>query len=179
MRLETERLVIRLWQDEDRATFAGFSTDPQVRRFYPTVPTIEQTNTAIDRYIAVYERNGFSLLAVERKSDGALIGDVGLLPLAIPLHGNPRVEIGWLLGQQYWGSGYAPEAAGAWLKYAFSVLNLPEIVAFTAVLNHPSQRVMEKLGMTRDLLGDFEHPNVPEGHALRPHVLYRIGNPAT
>ena len=176
MILQTERLIIRPWRHEDRAHYAAFNADPVVRRFYRTVLTPQETEAVIDRFIAGFETDGYGFLAVERKSDGAFIGDVGIAPMTFPLRGNTPVEIGWLLGQQYWGQGYAPEAAQAWIDHGLGTLGLPEIVAFTAVPNLPSQRVMTKLGMTRDPEGDFEHPGIPEGHALRPHLLYRIDN---
>jgi RimJ/RimL family protein N-acetyltransferase len=176
--LETERLILRPWRDEDRAPYAAMVGDPYVRRFYLVTMNREQADAAIDTYIEYLQRDGFGLLAVERKSDGAFIGDVGLVPVVMPIRGNPPVEIGWLLGQQYWGNGYAVEAARAWIDVAFNKLALPEIVAWTAVSNLPSQRVMQKLGMTHDPADDFLHPKVPEGHPLRPHVLYRLKRPS-
>ncbi|MDB5585392.1 MAG: family N-acetyltransferase [Devosia sp.] len=177
MIIETERLIIRQWQDGDRAAYASFVADPVVRRFYTGTMTAEQSDAAIDSYIAGYEQDGFGFWPAIRKIDGALIGDVGLAPVRMPLNGAPPAEIGWLLGQQFWGHGYAPEAARGVLAFAFEGFSLTEIVAFTATSNLPSQRVMQKIGMTRDQDGDFEHPLVPEGHKLRPHLLYRIANP--
>ena len=87
---------------------------------------------------------------------------------------TPCVEIGWRLAAEHWGRGYAPEAARAALAFGFDTLALREILSFTAVANQPSRRVMEKLGMTHDPADDFDHPALPEGHALRRHVLYRI-----
>jgi len=84
------------------------------------------------------------------------------------------VEIGWRLAREHWDRGYASEAAAASLRFAFEQLKLKQIVAFTVPLNTRSIRVMERIGMTRDLAGDFEHPRLPPGHALRNHVLYRI-----
>lgn len=177
MILETERLILRPWRDADRAPYIGFCADPVVRRFYPSVLSPDETNEMIDRMIAGYERDGFGFLVAERKSDGAVIGDVGLSPIPFPLRGDPRIEIGWLLGQDFWGQGYAPEAAHACLAHAWDALGADEIVAFTAIPNLPSQRVMEKIGMTRDPEGDFEHPKVPQDSPLRPHVLYRMNRP--
>jgi RimJ/RimL family protein N-acetyltransferase len=176
VKLETARLIIRPWRDEDRAPYASFNADPEVRRFYPDVLTEAESNATLDRLIAGYEADGFGFLAVERKSDGALIGDVGIKPVHMSLRGEPPIEVGWLLGRPFWGQGYAPEAANAWIDFAFAELRVSEVVAFTAVPNLPSQRVMAKLGMSRDQLGDFEHPGMPEDHALRPHVLFRIAN---
>lgn len=177
MRIETERLILRPWTDADRASYCAFCADPEVRRYYPSVLTTEETEAMIDRMIAGLARDGFGFLVVERKSDGAMLGDVGLSPVPMPLRGNPKIEIGWLLGRRYWGNGYAPEAASACLSYAWDVLDADEVVAFTSIPNGPSQRVMEKIGMVRDLQGDFEHPKIAEGHPLRPHILYRIANP--
>lgn len=177
MRLETERLIIREWEPRDRNAYVAIITDPDVRRFYFDVPTRVEAEATLDRFIAYYNRDGFGLLAVERKSDGALLGDVGIIPVGMPIRGTPPVEIGWLLGKQYWGNGYAPEAAQAWLDYAFGVLDLDEVVAWTTVTNLPSQRVMQKLGMSTSPEDNFIHPKAPPGHPLGPHVLYRISRP--
>jgi RimJ/RimL family protein N-acetyltransferase len=119
-----------------------------------------------------------AFLAVERRSDGAMLGLTGTGAIDFEIPTAPKLEIGWLLGQQYWGQGYAPEAARVSLTHAFGPLGAPEVVAFTAHVNEPSQAVMRKIGMTRDPAADFEHPSVPVGNPLRPHVLYRIANPA-
>jgi RimJ/RimL family protein N-acetyltransferase len=177
VRFETERLILREWTDADRDAYSGFVADPDVRRFYPTLLTRQQADETIDQFIASLARDGYSLLAIERKADGALIGRAGITPVDMPIRGNPPVEIGWLLGKQYWGNGYAPEAARAWIAHAFGSLGLNEIASWTAIVNAPSQRVMQKIGMVRDTLGDFDHPRVPEGSPLRPHVLYRLANP--
>ena len=82
------------------------------------------------------------------------------------------MEIGWRLARESWGRGYATEAARAVLKHGFAVLALAEIVSFTATTNAPSEAVMKRLGMHPG--EPFEHPNVPEGSPLRPHLLYRL-----
>ena len=106
-----------------------------------------------------------------------MLGDVGLVPVGMEIRGKPPVEIGWLLGKQYWGNGYAPEAAQAWIDHAFNVLGFNEVVAWTTVTNLPSQRVMQKLGMRTSPEDNFVHPKSPPGHPLGPHVLYRISRP--
>jgi RimJ/RimL family protein N-acetyltransferase len=177
MRLETERLIIRDWEPQDRDAYAAIVMDPDVRRFYFNVPTRAEADALIDRFIEYSLRDGFGFLPVIRKSDGVLVGDVGLVPIVMPVRGNPPVEIGWLLGKEHWGNGYAPEAAQAWLDCAFNVLHFPEVVAWTTVTNLPSQRVMQKLGMRTSPEDNFIHPKAPPGHPLGPHVLYRIGRP--
>jgi len=182
VRLVTERLILREWEERDRKSLAAILGDPNVRRFYPRTVTAEEVDAQIDNAVAMAARHGFHLQAAERKADGALIGLVGIARIpeatraAIPSH--PEVEIGWQLDTAYWGQGYAPEAATAYLEYAWNTLELPEVVAFTAAINLPSQRVMEKIGMRRDLSDDFESPALPEGHRLRRHIVYRIARSA-
>jgi RimJ/RimL family protein N-acetyltransferase len=181
VRIETERLILRPWEERDRAPYAEFNADPEVRRFYDHVCDRAEVDGMIDRFIQRLAEDGFHWLAVERKADGKFIGDVGLARFAEPtrdaIPGRPEVEIGWLLGKSFWGRGYAPEAARACLDFAWRELNLDEVVAITYRGNHPSRRVMEKLGMRHDPERDFEHPEVPVGHVLRPHVLYAIERP--
>lgn len=177
MRLETERLILREWETRDRSSFADILGDPDVMRFYPRTRTAVEAREWIDRAVAGLARDGFSFLAVERKSDNAFLGQIGINRYDYAAPGNPDIEIGWLLGKPFWGQGYAPEGARACLSYGFSTLNLSEIVAFTYRGNLPSRRVMEKLGMSYDPADDFDNPNVPDGHFIKPHVLYRAKNP--
>lgn len=177
MRLETDRLILRPWTDTDRAAFAAIVGDPHVMRFYTHTRTREQADLWIDKMISALAEGTAHFMAVERKGDGALLGLTGTANIDFHIPTDPLVEIGWVLGKDYWGQGYAPEAARAALAHGFDVLGLTEIVAFTAAINAPSQRVMQKLGMVRDPLADFEHPRVPENHPLRPHVLYRLKRP--
>jgi RimJ/RimL family protein N-acetyltransferase len=182
MRLETERLILREWREADKPLYAQVIGDPVVRRYFPSTGTLADASIGIDRAIQRLADVGFSFLAVERKADGAFVGMLGMAPFSDDLRavipGSPAVEIGWQLGKEFWGQGYAPEAAQAMLNLAWS-LGLPEVVAITYEGNTPSRRVMEKLGMTHDPAASFEHPGVAIGHRLRPHVLYRIANPSS
>lgn len=182
MRLETPRLVLRDWREEDKPLYAAIIGDPEVRRFFPEVGTRADADLGIDQARQRLADIGYSFLAVERREDRAFMGMLGMAPIGdevrVLLPGAPAVEIGWQLGKAFWGRGYAPEGAEAMLAFAWSTLALPEVVAITYEGNWPSRRVMEKIGMRRDPRGDFEHPKVPLGHRLRPHVLYRILNPA-
>ena len=102
---------------------------------------------------------------------------VGLWPTSFDAHFTPAVEVGWRLARSQWGRGYATEGARAALADGFARLAPAEIVSFTAVVNRRSQRVMARLGMTRDPADDFDHPRLPPGHRLRRHVLYRLAAP--
>lgn len=181
VRLETANLVLRPWEDRDRAPMAAIQGDPHVRRFFPRVMTPEEVDADIDNAQAKWREGGFHTQAAELRSTGELIGLIGInhIPEAIraAIPGRPPVEIGWVLASRFWGRGYAREGAAAWLAYAWSI-GVDEVVATTSALNLPSRRVMEKLGMRRDPAGNYERPTVPEGNPLRPHLLYRIANPS-
>jgi ribosomal-protein-alanine N-acetyltransferase len=167
--IRTERLVLRRWRDADREAFAAMNADPVVMATIGPPMTREQSDAYLDRIEAGWDERGFGLWCVEL--DGECIGFTGL---TVPWF-RDGVEVGWRLRAEHWGSGYAPEAARAALAFGFDDLGLGEILSFTAVVNTNSQRVMQKIGMLRDPDGDFEHPGVPEGSRLRPHVLYRLG----
>ncbi|MBL8211423.1 MAG: GNAT family N-acetyltransferase [Bryobacterales bacterium] len=102
-----------------------------------------------------------------------MIGFIGLGVPSFEAHFTPCIEIGWRLAARYWNRGLATEGAAAMLRHGREELGLTDLVSFTAMPNLPSRRVMEKIGLVHDAVGDFDHPRVPEGHWLRRHVLYR------
>ena len=174
MRMETERLILRPWEDRDIDAFAALNADAETMRFFPATLSRAETEAWLAR-VALLTASGLGFQAVEEKAGGALVGTVGMAPVKpeMPVPAG-AVEIGWRLARPFWGKGYASEAARAWLAHGFGTLGLDEIVAFTFVGNEPSRRVMQRLGMTRDPADDFEHPGIALGHPLRPHVLYRL-----
>jgi RimJ/RimL family protein N-acetyltransferase len=141
---------------------------------FPRPLTREESDAFIDRMEKHFGDHGFSMWAVEVFSTGSFAGFVGLLVPRFRAHFTPAVEAGWRLAREHWGRGYASEAARAALAFGFDELQLEEIVSFTVPDNVRSRRVMERLGMTHDASDDFEHPGIPAGHRLRPHVLYRL-----
>ncbi len=172
--LRTKRLILRGWRDQDRPAYAAINADPEVTRFLSKRFSREETDAMIDRMRAGWRRRGYGLWAVEREHDRVLLGMTGLSFHDFEAPFTPCVEIGWRLARSAWGRGYATEAAGAALRFGFETLGLDEIVSFTVVDNAASRRVMERLGMRHDASNDFGHPMFPEGHRLRPHVLYRL-----
>ena len=178
--LTTDRLLLRRWRDADREPVAAMNADPVVMEFFPSTRTRAESDAMIDRVEQAFERDGFGLWAVEQRSDGELLGFVGLSrpSVDVVVGGLPlsdQVEIGWRLRRDAWGRGLATEAAREVLGTALDPtgLDLPEVVSFTAAVNLRSRALMERVGMTRDKADDFEHPALPAGHRLRPHVLYR------
>jgi RimJ/RimL family protein N-acetyltransferase len=150
------------------------NADPRVMEHFPALLSPQETEAQVTRIEAHFDKHGFGLWAVEIPGVAPFVGFVGLSIPRFEAHFTPCVEIGWRIAAEYWGNGFATEGAKAALDFGFQSLGLPEIVSFTVPANIRSRRVMEKLQMRRDPNGDFNHPLLPEGHPLRPHVLYRI-----
>lgn len=131
----------------------------------------------VARFTTELATEGWGLWAVEVRGGASFVGMVGLHRVSPSVPCAPAVEIAWRLHPDQWGHGYATEGASAALRYGFVEGGLNEIVAFTTRLNLRSQAVMTRIGMERDEHGDFDHPGVPEGSPLRPHVLYRARPP--
>ncbi|MEM9216411.1 MAG: GNAT family N-acetyltransferase [Cyanobacteria bacterium P01_F01_bin.150] len=171
---ETKRLVLRQWQSSDYEPFVALNADPEVMRYFPKVLSRLESNGMIERIKEHQTKHGFGLWVLEHQQTRQFMGFIGLNIPTFQAHFTPTVEVGWRLAQPFWGHGYATEGARASLDYGFNTLRLPEIVSFTATINHRSIAVMQRLGMTTDVTENFDHPKLPLGHALRPHVLYRI-----
>jgi RimJ/RimL family protein N-acetyltransferase len=174
LRIRTARLVLRPWTAADSEPFAAMNADPVVMEHFPSVQTREESDAAVARIRKHFEDHGFGLWAVEVPEEAPFIGFVGLAVPTFEAHFTPCVEVGWRIARAHWGKGYATEGATAALKTGFDNLGLAEIVSMTIPANVRSRRVMEKLGMTRDPVDDFDHPRIPVGSPIRRHVLYRL-----
>jgi RimJ/RimL family protein N-acetyltransferase len=170
--IETERLLIRAWRDEDREPFFRIHADPGVVRYIRPVPDQSASDALIEAQRALQASLGYCFWALERKADGAFLGFCGLRPGVPDSPIEQDVEMGWRLGSPFWGQGYAREAAGACLDWAFERLEAPRVVAITVSANTRSWRLMEKIGMARRADLDFLHPTLAEGHPLRRHITY-------
>jgi RimJ/RimL family protein N-acetyltransferase len=172
--IKTSRLFLRPWHENDSKTFFDINQDDKVLEFLPGSMSWEQINNFMQSQNKQLEDKHYMLWAVELQNRGELIGFIGLNYFDKPTHFSPAVEIGWRLGSQYWGYGFATEGALACLDYGFNQLEINEIVAFTVPDNLRSRKVMEKIGMTQDIDGSFAHPKLPINHRLSKHILYRI-----
>lgn len=171
--LDTLRLKLRPWRESDLAPFAALNSDARVMEFLLGPLTREQSDAMAARFIARLEESGWGPWAVEEKSTGEFIGYIGL---NVPTHAfafSPCVEIAWRLAVPSWGRGLASEGARAALKAGFDA-GLEEIVSLTTLANARSRAVMTRIGMHEDVAGQFDHPAVPDGHALQRHRLYRL-----
>jgi ribosomal-protein-alanine N-acetyltransferase len=171
--IKTKRLFLRQWRQQDQCDFAKLNSDPVVMEYYPRVLSAEESHTMAQKLQALIAERGWGLWAVELINGKSFIGFVGLHEPTYDLPVTPCVEIGWRLSKQYWGMGYASEAATASLNIAFNTLGLNEVFAFTSVSNHKSRAVMERIGMV-NTHKNFGHPIVPPNSPLREHVLYTV-----
>ena len=174
---ETDRLRLRQWRPSDREPFARLNADERVMAFFPSRLDRAASDALADRLEAQIAERGWGFWAVELLGGEEFIGFVGLHVPVPDIPCSPCVDVGWRLAFSHWSRGYATEAARGALGIGFDRLDLAEIVAFTALPNHRSRAVMERLRMS-ETAETFEHPNVPVGHPLRRHCLYRLSREA-
>jgi 3-dehydroquinate dehydratase / shikimate dehydrogenase len=174
--IHTARLILRAWKEEDLPPFAAMNADPRVREFFPNVLTAAQSDDEARCFRLRYQQEGFGLFAAELRTESTFIGFVGMqtMTLQVPFLRQPIIEIGWRLAFQFWGRGLATEGARAVVEHAFDVVHLQQIVAIVVPSNFRSRNVAEKLRMRHIPELGFDHPHVPEGHLLKPHVLYKM-----
>lgn len=175
--IETERLLLREWRDDDIAPLHAICSDLRVMAFIGPVQTLGEVEAAVDRQCTTQASNGHCYWAVEHKRDARLIGFCGLLhePEGTPVAGE--IDIGWRLAFDCWGYGYAQEAAQASLAWGWQMLDIDRIWAITVPTNLRSRALMERLGMGRHDDLDFDHPGVPDGSPLKRHVTYSVARP--
>jgi RimJ/RimL family protein N-acetyltransferase len=175
--IETDRLILRSWREEDREPYADIMVDSEVGQWLGGPFSRKQARERIDRFVASLADTGLGRLAIERKSDRRLIGHCGLAPTDPDQPMPQGLEIGWALAPDAWGAGYAAEAARAVITDGFARTTAPEILAFTGTTNLRSQAVMQRLGMTRMAARDFDHPLLAPDHPLRRHIVYAAPRP--
>lgn len=176
--IDTPRLLLRPFRDEDRAPFAAVNADPRVNEWLGGPIDRAASDAIVDRVNAHIAEHGFGFWAAELKTKGQVIGFIGLQTVAAgapPV--GPAIEMGWRLSPVAWGRGLATEGAKAALTWAFANLPEDEIIAFTAQTNLASQNIMRRIGMTPDPARDFDHPRLAEDHPLRRHVVFTARRP--
>lgn len=155
MQIQTDRLVLRPWQEADRAPLAQMHLDPEVMADYRRLLDRRESDAKLDRYQGAIETLGYGRWAVEERG-GGFIGYVGVMPVFPGHPRDPGFEVGWRLVRAAWGKGYATEAARASLADVFGRIGLAEVLSYTAPDNLRSQAVMARLGLTRRPELDFE-----------------------
>lgn len=169
--IETERILLRSWKEEDADVFFQLNSDSDVMQYFPSSSmTKESTENFVKKNNSHFKTHGFGYFACEHKKNETFIGFVGLSTATFKADFTPCTEIGWRLNKHYWNCGLASEAAKSVLKYAKETVGIEKTYSFTACENMASRRVMEKIGL--HYIKDFDHSSLPVGHRLRRHVLY-------
>src|SRR4051812_45600161 len=144
--IETERLVIRPWQPDDRPAFTAVMSHPEVTQYVHGGKPY--TEAEVDEWFARQARqlaeHGMCMGALVEKATNRVVGLAGTQPLGT----TPDLEIGWILARDAWGHGYATEAGAAAMRHVLETLNRPRVVAIIDPGNEPSKRVAARLGMT-------------------------------
>jgi RimJ/RimL family protein N-acetyltransferase len=155
--LETDRTLMRPWRAEDLDPVADWMSDAEVMRFLGGVKARPEAWRSVATYLGHWQLRGYGLWAVQRRSDGELIGRVGLWNP----EGWPGVEVGWTFARHAWGQGYATECGAASIDWAW--MNLPDLNRMLSVIdpeNLASRQVAQRLGMANlgpyKLLGELD-----------------------
>ncbi|MFF3684944.1 GNAT family N-acetyltransferase [Streptomyces sp. NPDC002187] len=167
--IRTPRLILRRWHDDDVAPMAEINEDPQVMQWVDdgSVRDLDQTAEDIERWEEDWDEEGFGLFAVELLASGELAGFTGLsVPEFLP-EVLPAVAISWRFGSQFWGQGYASEAAHATLEFALQDRGLDRVISIIRVGDEASENVIRKLGM--ELERETEHPEY--GYPVHVHSI--------
>jgi RimJ/RimL family protein N-acetyltransferase len=161
--LTTDRLLLRQLRDDDLDAYAVIAGDPEVMRFLGERRPMSRMDAwrQMAMILGHWELRGYGYWALEERATGRLAGRAGFMNP----DGWPGIECGWTLGREFWGRGYATEAARAIFAWGFEYLRLDRIISLIDPENLPSIRVAERLGETRS--GSWEFL----GH---PHDIYAI-----
>ena len=144
--LETERLILRWFREDDLDDFSRMSADPEVMRFLGDGKPMDRMFTwrQMATFMGHWYFRGYGIWAVEEKFSRRVIGRIGFMNPA----GWPGFELGWTLGRESWGNGYATEGARRALEYAFTEMNRDHVISLIAPDNLASIKVAERLGET-------------------------------
>ena len=171
--IETERLVMRAWRNEDIAPFQQICSDPEVMATLGPPLDMDAAAARIGWMSEHEARHGHCFWALERRDDARLIGWCGVIRGDIPPVAD-KLEIGWRLARDCWGFGFASEAARGAIAWSFTTLSDDAIWAITWQNNLRSRAVMDRLGMQYHPDLDFDHPQLADTDPLRPHVAYSL-----
>src|SRR5262245_1711163 len=142
--LETERLILRMFREEDFEQYALICADPEVTRYLGDGKPLERWEAwrQMAMILGHWHLRGYGIWAVEERATGKLMGRIGLFN---PV-GWPGLELGWVLGRDYWGKGFATEGAAKALEYGFNEMKLEKIISLIHPENRGSIRVAERIG---------------------------------
>jgi RimJ/RimL family protein N-acetyltransferase len=177
--IETPRLILRPWREEDKPVFETIINTPAMMEHFGGVWPVGGHDILLDAQMASQAQVGFSMWAVDWRETGELIGICGLRRAHHP--GTPvtgDLEIGWRIAEPFWGQGVAREAAAASMDWGWRHTDDPWIIAYTTDSNARSWGLMKRLGMERRADLDFRHPKFAEDDPIGAMIVYAIERPA-
>ncbi|MEM7658715.1 MAG: GNAT family N-acetyltransferase [Bacteroidota bacterium] len=168
----SERLGFRNWWNADVVPMVAINQDPAVMRFFPRPSSPLETKAWVEKTQRQGKEKGYCYFAVELLASQELLGFIGLSDKDFAANFTPCVDIGWRLGKQFWGKGYATEGAQRCLTFAKEEIGLKKVYAIAPKVNQPSIRVMQKIGMQFEQ--EFAHPLLGGSPHLQPCVAYQL-----
>ena len=168
----SERLGFRNWKEEDIEPFSKINADKEVMEHFPKTLTKAETAGFIAKSQQQFLEKGFTYFAVDILETKQFIGFIGLSYQTYEAPFNPSVDIGWRLGKEFWGNGYATEGAKKCLEYAKDSCKLSIINSVCTKTNKASENVMQKIGMQKK--SNFLHPMLKDYPSLQECLLYQI-----
>lgn len=169
---ESQRIGFRNWKKSDLELFSALNSDAVVMKNFPNKLSTSETEAFIVRLQKHYLQNAYTFFAADLLQNKELIGFIGLVNTNFDADFTPCLEIGWRLKKEVWNQGLATEGALRCLQFAFEDLKKPEVFSFTSLGNLASERIMQKIGMTK--ISEFKHPKLDQSSPLLDHALYRI-----
>lgn len=179
--IETERLILRPWTEADKPAFHDVVNTPAMMEYFGGVAPRDQIDKLIDGQMASQAADGLCMWAVDWRADGSLAGICGLRRNRA-YSGTPvdeELEIGWRIGERFWGQGVAREAATASLAWGWAHRPEPRISAWVHPDNDRSWGLMLRLGMSRRPELDFHHPMYAADDPIGDCIVYAIDRPGT
>lgn len=176
-RIETVRLTLREWREEDASAMHAMGQDRRVMRYLGSLTDRAEAEKLVRGQAFNHSLFGHCFWPIEIREDRRMIGFCGLQPGPKDTPLEDEIEIGWRLAHDHWGQGYAREAAEACLAWGWANLACARIGAITVPANRASWGLMERLGMRRDPAADFDHPKLAEDDPLARHITYWIDRP--
>lgn len=169
---ESERLTFRNWENSDLDQIAAMNANAQVMEYFPKTLSKDESKKFLTKLQEMFESEAYTYFAVELKGSKEFIGFIGMAKQEYQAEFNPSIDIGWRLMPSYWGKGYAYEGAKTCLEYGFNKLNLKRIIAVCSISNYKSEKLMQKLDMTK--MGYFKHPYLKDYPKLESCCWYEL-----
>lgn len=169
---KSERLGFRKWSYADLPELAKLNSDEAVMEHFPKTLSKQEVEELLVVLKYHYARNGFTYYATEILETKEFIGMIGLGFQEYKTKFTPAIDIGWRLKKAAWGKGFATEGAKRCLEYAFKELGIKKIISVCTIHNTNSEKVMQKIGMTK--IGVFNHPELADYPEHEKHFCYEI-----